>query len=53
MTREERIKIKDWIYNVLLIFQHQEELLADESGLDNFENPMFDKAQKYILGKKK
>ena len=53
MTREERKKIKDFIYNVLQIFQHQEEFLADESGLDNFQNPMFDKAMEYILGIKK
>lgn len=53
MTRDERRKIKDWIYNVLLIFQHQEEFLADDSGVDNFENPMFDKAENYILGIKK
>lgn len=52
MTRYERRKIKDWIYTVLLIFQHQEEVLADDSGLSNFENPMFEKAMHYILGGK-
>lgn len=50
MTRGERKKIKDFIFNVLQIFQHQEEFLADDSGLYNFENPMFDKAMNYILG---
>lgn len=50
MTRQERKKIKDWIYNVLLIVQNQEEFLADDSGLYNFENPMFNKALYYILG---
>lgn len=53
MTRKERSEIKDWIFNVLEIFRHQDEFLADESGLDNFENPMFDKAESYILGIKK
>ena len=52
MTRQERTKIKDFIYNVLLIFQHQEEFLADENGLGNFENPMFDKALWYINERK-
>lgn len=50
MTRKERKEIKNWIYNVLLIFENQEEFLADESGLYNFENPMFNKAEKFILG---
>lgn len=49
MTIDERKKIKDFIFNVLQIFQHQEEFLADESGLANYENPMFDKAFSYIL----
>ena len=53
MRRDERKKIKDFIYNILLIFQHQEEFLADESGLGNFENPMFDKALSYIVGNNK
>ena len=53
MTRKERSEVKDWIFNILQIFRHQEEFLADESGLDNFENPMFDKAESYILGIKK
>lgn len=49
MKRCELEKIKNFIYNVLLIFQHQEEFLADESGLANYENNMFDKAISYIL----
>lgn len=53
MTREELEKIKDFIYNVLMVFQNQDEFLADDSGLGNFENPMFDKARSYILKKKK
>lgn len=53
MKKDERKKIKDFIFNVLQSFQNQEEVLADESGLYNFENPMFDKAMEYILGVKK
>lgn len=52
MTREKRKKIKDWIYNVLIMVQNQEEFKADDSGLDNFENSMFDDALYYILGHK-
>lgn len=53
MTRKERSEIKSFIYNVLLIFQHQEEFLADESGVPNYENEMLNKAMNYILGVKK
>ena len=51
MKKDERQKIKDFIFNVLQIFQHQEDFLADESGLANYENPMFDKAMSFILKK--
>lgn len=53
MTRDERDKIKNFIYNVLMVFQHQDEFLADDSGFENYENPMFDKAISYILKKNK
>lgn len=53
MNKTERKKIKDFIYNVLLIFQNQGEYLADDSGFENYENPMFEKAISYILGVKK
>lgn len=53
MKKDELKNIKNFIYNVLEIFQHQEEFLADDSGLYNFENPMFDKAFNYLLPQKK
>lgn len=52
MTKEERQKIKDFIFHVLQVFQHQDEFLADDSGLENYENPMFDKAFDYLLNVK-
>lgn len=52
MNKLERQKIKDFIYNILIIFQNQNEFLADDSGFSNYENPMFQKAMLYILGVK-
>lgn len=52
MTKSERQEIKDFIYNVLVAFQNQEDIHLGGSYKDNFDNPMFDKAIKYLLGRK-